>query len=245
MRNSVRPKFLRCEDYFSNNHFEVAAAAGDNTSTNSRFITTRIHNSLVQLLNDCANTPKMVVVILENDIIDYLEGEEKACIEIKYEHYLREIMADMINTCKQFASDLPNYAKKEGWPKFVFIEPTLHMGYSDYHERKTFIEQMSTVSKEFDNVWVMQLKQIWEENNMNLFRSHEQIYTNEGISKLWKAIDRTVMFCNRKMTRHDTQKMLQQITASQQSDEQRDQRRNQPSSTYHSRFYWSKNKNNF
>ena len=237
VRTSGR-RLVRSTEMYSNTKFEVGVAAGDSHNTNIRMITARIHNALVERLNACLNTPKMIFIIFENDVINYVKGIKHAKVSdwpIYYTEFLTEILEDTTIVVESFKKNLPNYANREGWPKIIALAPTLHRGYADYHDRKEFIDILDEVSKRYKEVWPLRLKQIWDENNHNLFRSMEQRLTDEGLSAFWRSFDRTVLFCDKKITRYDLA-----VADPDSNRGEQNQYKEKKTTGYYNRYYWQR-----
>ena len=180
-------------------HFETVIKASDRYNTSNAFINAGISNAIVHGLERVQNIPKMVVLVLENDIINSVEKGKYAVI------FYNRMIADIIKDCKKAAGKLskllPVNAKRTGWPKLIFIMPTLHRYFNDYDDRRTFIESLEKTVKEHKNVWVMKLLQVWDENNANFFYHEQQRYSGAGLNALWQAVDKTIAYCSRKITR--------------------------------------------
>ena len=104
---------------------------------------------------------------------------------------------------ESFSIRLPEQAKRNGWPKLIFLASTLHRNYNDYGDRKAFNLALDTVCAKHNDVLPLRLLQIWNENDTNLYSATEQRYIAAGLPKLWAAIDRTIAFCSKKMSRDE------------------------------------------
>ena len=145
--------------------------------------------------------PKMVVVILEDDLIKYVGSGNY--VDIYYAKYIEEIIKDFHRLKDKMSNLLPSNSKRTGWPRLVFIQPTLHRYYSNYELRQKLIATIEETIKPFNDVWALKLLQIWDKNNCNYYRYEQQSHTGEGLQALWMAIDRTIHFANQKVIREE------------------------------------------
>ena len=205
VRKTAKANFLHLnkDTAYATNNMEVIIKAGDPYDTNIKnFFTARINNAMVQAFNEVTNMPKMVVVILESDLIDAVSGEGDEVI-MYYGRYLEDIIDDFHKIVKEMRQILPENAMKRGWPRLVFIIPTTHRNYTDKQKRQWFIDTLLTVVKYYDDVWALKLIQVWDENNCNIFSKRDNIFSREGLQIFWSAVDRTMAFCSRKITREE------------------------------------------
>ena len=201
VRQTAKSQFLRLKDAYSK-RFDIDIAAGDIFSDVNQ-VTCRITNAYVQKLNNCINMPKIVLVVLENDIINEVELKSFGVSEY-YGRHIEEIINECNKITLEFANILPFQAKRDGWPKFIWVSPTQH-NYTPLQKvmRGKFTEVLENIAQHHRNVWPVKLRQIWDENNNSLFSHANNKFTNEGLHTFWTAIDRTLKYCDKKITRQE------------------------------------------
>ena len=203
VRTTAKNVYFRISNCFGATRYETTIASADKYSNNNPFMLTRITNAIQRELNASINCPKMIVLILEEDLIDEIGEKDRKKASIYFEIYVRFIIREINNMVEKFRHLLPENAKQDGWPKIVLIEPSVHRNY-DYEMlrmRQDLGEVLRFHSKGKNDVWAMQLIQIWNKNDINLVKPENNKITQEGIIALWKAIDRTIRFCDKKMIR--------------------------------------------
>ena len=193
--------FLRLKNCFTTQHFETTIKASDRYNTSNAFINARICNAMVSGFEHAQNMPKLVVLVLENDVINAVEKGKYA--PIFYNRMIADVIKEFHKIVEKFRKLLPVYAQRQNWPKLVFIMPTLHRFFNDYDDRRTFIDSLEKMVKDHDDVMALKLLQVWNENNPNFFYQQQQRYSGEGLNALWSAIDKTIAYCSRKITRDD------------------------------------------
>ena len=213
VRRSARQTFLRLENCLTTSWFEVHIKTSDLNCTNP-YLIGRINNAITAGFNVAPNMPKIVALILEADLINEVRG-------LKYERQKQEYYGKFIEAIVthfhdvkgRFDTLLPVNGKRPGWPKLALIMATLHRNYtrSDYDDRRKFNETLQIVAKKHKDVWPLKLIQVWDENNNNLFIHREQRMTSEGYTAYWKAIDRTLVYCNKQIKIEDNRADRDQV----------------------------------
>ena len=156
---------------------------------------TRYRNYFVHLINKQAKLPKLVVIVVEDDIInEYYDA--KADFKAIYNCALSWIMREMDRTADSARDIMPNKAKNDKYPRFLWIVPTLHKNYRNNHLRKIFNECLTTRAKLFKNVSACKLKQLWNYDDGSLYYYDEGRFTAQGFATYWSAVDRTIRFCD-------------------------------------------------
>ena len=113
------------EQTFSKKHYEVSIFCMNQQSSNMRNILARILNNVITTLNRRKYLPKMIVFLLEDDLIQYLNHNNYGATELfgKVISYLEAQLRDTLYT---FKSLLPTKAKKHNWPQMIWIPPANH-----------------------------------------------------------------------------------------------------------------------
>ena len=206
MRKTARQVFLSLQPCLTTSWFQTTINCADLHSTNP-FLVSRLCNALIKGFNTAQNMPKLVVVVLENDMINEVK-DRKANPNYLHEHYgkyLEELIKTFHKTKDQFAKLVPINGKRPGWPTLVFIKATLHRSYKtkEYEERVKFNKTLEIIAKIHTDVWALPLLQVWDENNLNIFTKEEDRLTSDGLKILWRAIDKTITYSSKKITRED------------------------------------------
>ena len=203
VRRTAKIHLLKQEDAYATTRLETNVAAGDIFKSNNPHMISRIQNSLIQSLNKAIHAPKLIFLILEADLATMLQDRQRGHDNAEYyEEYLESMVDNFIAATNRFNNMLPKHAKREGWPKIVLLLPTMHRLYKDRELRQDFAASMLKVSKRYDNrVMTVKLRQIWNENDLSLCTDGQ--LNRDGISCFWRAFDRTVIFCDKKVTKED------------------------------------------
>ena len=168
MRNNVdqyvmRAKRDRAASYIFSN-FEVETYGVDCTSTNDVSPLSRVRNLLFKAFGRFNRLPKLIIVIMEDDVLNSLKCNNYGLAEayqLMFEWLVKEYYRGLL-TIKEH---LPQRASREMWPHTVFITPTVHNSYPNDNKRRKFtlaMEKVSRESKKFVNMSVLRFKQVWD-----------------------------------------------------------------------------------
>ena len=183
--------------------FETQIAAGERHSALNPFFTGRIQNALVQCLDRCVNIPKIILIILEDDLLKEFQDRKRVQdLESHIEIYLTAIVSNTRKQLEILTNTLPQFAKRDTWPKIVFIKPTANINYNNRYQRRLMANIMDKLAKRLE-FWALDLKQIWDIENTNIFIKEENRFTAEGIRIFWQAVDRTVLYCDKRINKED------------------------------------------
>ena len=193
--------FVRMEtkDSYIKQNFEVSAFFNNALAFNRSSIG-RLQNALAAAINQQNILPKLVVYILENDVINCLPKEE--CEETTLLIYKKVFRSMATFTERAFATlheSLPAKCMREGYPHILWIQPIIHddLKLHDEFRRKTFKQAMTEVVPEFTGMSTLELKQIWDESDSTqLLPNKPRLLSAKGNCTVWRAIDRTVKYCD-------------------------------------------------
>ena len=119
----------------------------------------RMRNCLIGAIRDKKILPKYIVIVLDNDVINYgLHHGVKS--SIGFGRLLKWLMCQynrIVATQKEY---LPTKAKKSTYPSFIWIEPPMHIQFSshDNYIRREFTKALQTQVAYHENMYSLQLK---------------------------------------------------------------------------------------
>ena len=157
----------------------------------------RVHNTLVSAMSRRATLPKIIVFILEDDIIDYIDYNDYGVSEMMgpvMEYMTNEIRVS-INKFKH--KYLPKKSFRQHWPKIIWLMPTLHNNYSNNNlRRKLQTELYGILRKNNDNDTMgVKLKQ-WSSETTALVQPGTRNLTQLGLRCYWEAVDQAIKFAD-------------------------------------------------
>ena len=188
---------------YSTRNFQVIVQASTESKSNNPNLLARLRNSLVHAINKCNQLPKLIVIVLEDDIIRSMNLDELSMTAVfgRLIKWLANEYRKIIDTIKDL---IPTNAKQEGFPKFIWVNPTRHINYTNNVARKKFGVCLENVVKTLDNHVALRLVHKWDFNDSNIFLKEEQRFSITGICDFWSSVDKTIEYFETKWTEHAT-----------------------------------------
>ena len=112
-------------DFFTKRNFDVSAYCNSKQSEKDQNIVRRLRNSLAVALTKNWKLPKYIVVILEGDIIDYLNYTNFG-ISGFYGDLLESVIKGFVAMIKTRKDQLPQKSKKATYPFIYWVAAPMH-----------------------------------------------------------------------------------------------------------------------
>ena len=197
-KGSIQQYYLQNpeKDYFTRTNYEVSAFFSDKYSINGNFLS-RIRSALITAINQEWALPKLIVVMLETDVIDYIT-ERQFDSSKQIERFLSYLMNEFRKIMASFKEKLPSKAKRFSWPHFLWLVPVVHTSFRSrkYDITQLFNSSLEATAQLHHNVTALRLKQVWDEHDSSLYLGEAyHRFTSTGLKNWWLAADRTMKFC--------------------------------------------------
>ena len=179
-------------DYHTKENFEIAAfcqSKYENAETN---MLSRLRNSLITGINEKTKLPRFIVVVLDNDLIEYIEyaGQGASTLLGNCVEWICEQFVEVIGIAKDA---LPQKAKKAGYPQIYWVAPPYHKNFMNNKARSKLTNVLETAFKLFTDIRVIRMKESWNSQDSNLVNEYGQ-FTEDGWITYWKSIDKAIKF---------------------------------------------------
>ena len=176
----------------------MAYAADEFTGYNP-IASSRIRNALVMALNEAHYAPSYVVFPLEDDVINSIKFEEGLVITEKilykvYNKLSKWFVREASRLLESFMLNLPIKSKKNVNPVLIWVLATQHKNYKNNWERHIFNKCITSAVKGKRNMLALELKQVWDEYDINLVLKDRARITDRGYQSYWNAVDKTIKF---------------------------------------------------
>ena len=182
------------DDIFTPTKFGVRIFACKSFNSPFRTCIARIRNALAFALREVVTPlPKIIFIVIEDDIIKDVKQDfglphiYGRCIEWLH-HECRKMLAAHNDA-------LPQNARRDVYVTWVL--PSRHMNYQNDGKRELFaqcIEEIVEIHNE--RTFALGFKQNWDPYDPSIFIYDSQLYSGEGIHRLWSSFDRTVWYAN-------------------------------------------------
>ena len=171
----------------------------------------RFRNALVHAINTYVNLPKIIIYILEDDFVKANAKIPVNKLEDAFNKQFNWLMSEARKSIMTHNENLPRRAQRN--PHNLWILPTNNISYPDNKSRLLCAKSVINVAKLHTNNRALELKQLWNENDVNLFEEHVSKYTALGLKTYWHAVDRTIRFYDFIINKSDERKAIQAANA--------------------------------
>ena len=184
---------------FAFENFEVKELLTTRYS-NDRNVLSRLRNSLITGLNSYSQMPRLIVVVLDDDIVRYVDSKHKDDVVLSVEiGKITEWLArEFERAILSYRDYLPSKAKRDYFGHVLWIAPPTHkfFGRSSNLKRERQSSCLNTVVKFRQNMSCLRMLKIWEHDDANSFVHDSYRFTSEGLARYWLSIDSAIRFWN-------------------------------------------------
>ena len=188
----------RNESYIAQ-HFKMSiTASGGKSNINSPIA--RIINGFIKNYNEQKKLPKWVMIVPEDDLINMFLVQNN--LSLTYQMVIEFITSEIEKVATAIKESLPNKAKKYGWPFIIWVEPVLHTNLHDNRLRSEFILSLHKTILMHNTSLVLQPRQAWSADDMELMDWQRQKFTDEGKQLFWCSMEQMARFADIKIMRN-------------------------------------------
>ena len=195
--NTMKTHFMRQsdEESYCIKHFKVRQLTTDAFGSNQHNMLINMRNLLLNGMRQCSQLPRLITVVLEDDLIAFLNynGRGETRMYAKAVDWLMKEFERLIAEFKQF---LPSMCKRDNIPHILWIQPSRNINYYNDESRYKLGKQLLEHANKYKNQSALELVQVWEFNNRSLYLTEQRRHTLQGKHLFWKAVDRTIRFCD-------------------------------------------------
>ena len=172
-------------------NFEVKMYVSNQYNSMNTSILSRLVNCLVKAISENYLLPRIILFVIDNDILESVHFN-KYGTSVLLGILMEWLFNQMYRAIKAYKEFLPKKALRQEYPQLIWIEPPLHKNFADNDRRKKFASALNITAKLYEECTVLQLRKIWETDNVNLYLGAQQRYTVEGYTKYWLAVDNMI-----------------------------------------------------
>ena len=192
-----RPEVIEREvfdqDFFIKNNYDFYNYCNSKYSSATKNILTRLQNTFASAINKNISLPKYMIVILDNDLIDFLDFYDPGQAEI-LGHWLQWLLTEMKNLIAARLKQLPEKAKRNHEPCVYWTLVPMHINFSQKENdaRKRFNLCLASLLKGCSDMRAITLKEKWNFYEALLVKMNK--ITDQGLYVYWEAIDAAFKF---------------------------------------------------
>ena len=176
-------------------NYEVSGFLNNKRNSLDNSTVSRLRNLFPVALGSYASLPKLLVIVPDDDVIMYIRSRRwkmrptiKSVVVWLMSEYDKMILA--------YKDYLPTKAVRTTQPYIIWIEPPVHVNFTNNEERQWFTEILRDTSKKYTNVLSLGLKKVWDPEDNSLYLYKESRFTAAGLNAYWEAVDRTVCYAD-------------------------------------------------
>ena len=176
---------------YASRHFYISILSSDEYSSNVKSVLARLRNNLVRGLNKCVAIPKIILIVLEDSIIN----DVPVCdfgLKVEYEVRLKWLISQYRKLIESFIDLIPFKSRKDNWPKFLYLCPSLHNNYRNNTLRKKFTRSLEDICSYSEKSSAIRLRHGWDQDDNNIYLEQQQRFTTEGLASFWNATDKVI-----------------------------------------------------
>ena len=145
-------------------------------------------------LNKNVHLPRYIVVVLDDDIIDFV-GFNEPGISTLFGTCLQWIIEEFRTLVSDKKKALPKKAQRLSKPCIYFCLVPMHVnfGHATNEIRKKFNLCLESLCKNSQDIRVIKMKEIWDFNDRSLISTIGRI-TDYGLDKYWDAVEAAFKF---------------------------------------------------
>ena len=177
---------------FANNHFDVN-------------ILSCLRNVFIAALNKHAKLPRIISVILDDDILRYI-NHNKVGLSMEISTMLEWLFVEFDKALTTHVDQMPKKCKLANtvFPHFVWFGLPFNVNLKDNKARACFNKCLEQIAPQFQNVSVLLPKKGWDEFDRAVVSNNS--FTAKGIAIYWRAIDAGILFWDTKKLNQVIQK---------------------------------------
>ena len=169
----------------------LSAKANMRTQTATSF-KNRLRNSFIQGINDQGRLPRFIVIVLDDDLLEYL-GYGGQGVSTLLGNCIEWLCKEFDNLIKLAKNAAPAKSVRADYPQMYWVAPPHHRNFMNNSARSKLINILETTFKLFKDNRIIRMKEVWEYNNPDMVNNNGQ-YTDFGWDTYWRSVDAAIKF---------------------------------------------------
>ena len=167
----------------------------DNPSVTGRLSILLAIAAKCQLAGKLVPLPKLIIVVPDDDLIKQLcKSDNVKGFSKPQSRLLNFIMTHHERCIAAFKETLPAKSIRSTHLSILWIQAPEHINFINNRLRYKFDKCLEEVTSLHSNVYTLQLKKVWNQDDQTLFLQDSQRFTALGYKNYWEAVDRTVRY---------------------------------------------------
>ena len=167
-------------EHYIFDEFEVSGFNNNKNLSYDRNVVSRMRNNLVGAIKEQPILPKFIVVVLDDDIINYFLSKIQSSHTITpddakpaFEKMIRWLMNQYDRLLSLQKDMLPKKAKKHE-TYFIWVQPPSHIHMRNAELRELFGSCLESIATAHKNTFALKLIKIWDQEDPTLYNVEDK-----------------------------------------------------------------------
>ena len=160
--------------------FDVIPFCNSRYASNDTNMLSRIQNSFARGVNERVKLPKYVVVILDNDLIDYVSAEAGTGNMATFlGEWIEYLMNNLLELCQLQRKSLPKKTIRDEYPLIYWVAAPHHKNFHDNGARTKLNNCLDSIVKTKLGIRLIKMKEFFRKN-----KSMDRYHWKSGARRL-------------------------------------------------------------
>ena len=173
--------------------FEVTGYCSSRFSDKNPNMISRIVNSFAYRINKGGKLPHYIVVVFDDDLIDFLLYEGYGVASM-YGLWIEKLIKTLNEMCKDRQDPMPKKSHRSDYPMIYWMSPPHHANFKNNQTRTKFNACLDVALKAEPNMHTIKMKEVWDYENSDLVYSGTGHMTTQGFGTYWASINAALKY---------------------------------------------------
>ena len=181
---------------YSFNTFEVSQFVSSKYKSHNPSPLGRIINNLIYALNKHLMLPKLIVVVVDEDLVRAIRVSRITAADVS--SIIEWLMKEFTRAIDEYKENLPAKCKRPNLPHVLWMCPPQHkyFGKSSNLRHEMVSNALENSVKHFEGMSSLRIIKSWNPEDSNLFVYDSYRFTSQGLAKYWSGVDVAIRFWN-------------------------------------------------
>ena len=175
-------------------NFELRTFFSSRYSSHNRSTAGRILNKFINALNEHNTLPKLVIVILDDDLVYDIPNDSN--LFSKIHNISTWLIREFEKNLEIYKDYLPIKAKQKHLPQIMWITPPVHKYFCNNRKREMLMDCIFKETKVRKDMVALKMVKVWDPEDSNSYIYESDRFTSEGLMKYWLSVDSALHYWN-------------------------------------------------
>ena len=191
--NKYRSHFKNAheENFYLKQNYDLVPICNSKYNSQDCNFLSRFNNTVASGLNKIDKLPKYMVMVLDDDLIRYVDFYNCGMSSL-FGECLEWLITQVNKMIAKRKAQLPAKAVHDDYPFIYWVAAPMHKN-ADLEVHKKFNDCLESIVRQIDNMRVAKVKEFWAFEDEVLV-NEDGIITPVGLSSYWKAVDAAIKY---------------------------------------------------